>query len=161
MDHNLPQSYLDLTSELLQEIFNIYIDENRLYTYSFVRIQGFENGIGQNNNVLSTTSTTTVSYQVAISKPTKEKPIPSIVYNIRVDFKIPSHKILKQLSSLPFIQHVQFLVEHRKEPFELCLLIEEGVLTDSKEAIKKEFDLISLIDQFMGKELTLQKSSLK
>ncbi|KAG2389588.1 hypothetical protein C9374_014148 [Naegleria lovaniensis] len=150
---NVPQNYLDLTSELLQEILNIYTDENRIFTCCFRREDLKTKEINKESTMSSLP--TTISYQVSISKPTREQPIPSLVYDIRVGFKLPSNKILKNLSSLPFIQHVLFFVEHRKEPFEIHLHIEDGVLTDSSDTIKKEFDLMALIDQFLGKELTI------
>ncbi|EFC38076.1 predicted protein [Naegleria gruberi] len=140
----LKSNYLDLTSELLQDLFNLYTNDNQIFTYVFKR---------EELEKESTPLERKVSYRVTISNPTKQNPIPSIVYYIRVIFRAPSSKVLKHLETLPFVQHVQFFVEHRKEPFELALNIEEGLMSTPRETIKQEFDFIALINQFMGREI--------
>ena len=144
----LKSDYLDLTSELLQDLMNLYTNDNQIFTYTFKRDE-----INTEEVTNSSLTDRFVSYQVTMSNPTKQNPIPSIVYYIRVLFKVPASKVLKSLATISFMQHVQFVVEHRKEPFNVALSIEEGLMCSNREAIKQDFDLIALLNQFMGREI--------
>ncbi|KAL9652632.1 hypothetical protein ABK040_003935 [Willaertia magna] len=146
MENHLRQ-YLLFTSELLQTILNVQTDNCSSYVYSFKRIKESNN---TNNNKQSVVELKNIEYLVSLSKPTKQTPIPPISHEFIVVFELPSVQVLRKLDEgLPFIQHIQFLLENKKEPFELKLKVSEKYVEEN--LIKQAFQLISMIEHYSFK----------
>ena len=137
------REYLNFTSELLQDLFNVYTEDNRHYVYAFSRDSE------QAQPSVQHPSERSVNYTVSLSKPTKSEPIPSVVFHLSVHFMLPSAKALKNLYNTNFMQHIVFKVEHLKEHYHVKVSAEGGSMNWS--TLKDQFSLMVLLDQFLGK----------